>query len=418
MQGEYAIPALRWRSLIECSKPLLIWTRFLQTVSPGAGVVMESPFSLLLSFCSLLAVLPLTSVQAQSDESLLLVSSFAPLPDGGISCLKLNSSEGTLELLHKCGDIPQPFFFDVLPDQNLLCSIYAETFGGPPTEEIASWRLNPQDQKLQLINRSPTQGAASCFVELTRDGKSVLVANYSTGSVISFALQDGKLSAPVSFFQHQGSSVNNQRQQEPHAHCFVISPCGKYAIAADLGTDNLHCYRLDAVTGRLEPAELSLVPLPPGSGPRHLSFHPGGKSLSVINELANTITSFAWDAGSGTLKSLQTISTLPDDFAGVTHTADLKFTPDGRFLYGTNRGHDSIAMYGVQPNGMLKRIGIVDSHGAGPQNLAVSSDGRMLICANMPGKSVAAFRIDQSSGQLTFTAAVELAAPSCIRFLD
>lgn len=379
---------------------------------------MDSSLSLLLSCCSLLAVVPLNAVQAQSDESLLLVSSFAALPAGGISCLKLNSAEGSLQLLHKCGDIPQPFFFDVLPDQNLLCSIYAETFGGAPTEELASWKLNPQDHRLQLISRSPTQGAASCFVEFSPGGNSVLVANYSTGSVTSFALQNGTLSAPVSFFQHQGSSVNNQRQQEPHAHCFVISPCGKYALAADLGTDNLHCYRLDAAAGRLEPSAVPLVPLPPGSGPRHLSFHPGGKSLSVINELANTITSFSWDATTGTLKSLQTISTLPDDFGGVTHTADLKFTPDGRFLYGTNRGHDSIAMYSVQQNGTLKRIGIVDAHGAGPQNLAVSRDGRMLICANMPGGSVAAFRIDQETGKLTFTSAVELAAPSCIRFLN
>lgn len=379
----------------------------------------DSVYSLLITLCSfpLLLGLPLSVVQVQADEPRLLVSSFAPLPEGGVTGLQLNTDSGEFKLLNKCAEIPHPFFFDLSPEQDLLCSIHAETFGGARDEELAAWQFEPKSLHLQPIGRSSTQGTASCFVEFAANGGTVLVANYLTGSVVSFKASAARLSPAVSFFQHRGSSVNPARQQEPHAHCFVISPDGRFAIAADLGTDNLHCYRLNPETGALEPAAVSTVALPPGSGPRHLSFHPNQKSLSVINELACTITTLAWNARDGGMQTLQTISTLPKDFGGVSHCADLKFTPDGRFLYGTNRGHDSIAVYAVQTDGTLERKGLVDSRGAGPQNLAISEDGQILVCANMPGDSVVSFHIDPGNGSLKFASQVQLKSPSCIRFL-
>ena len=366
-----------------------------------------------------LSLLLVFSGSVIADDPLVLVSSFAATPDGGITALRLNTTAGTLSTLQKNSDIPNPFFFDVSPDQTHLFSIFAETFGGSKNEELAAWKLDASTGKIQLINRQSSQGTASCFVECDPTGKSVLVANYASGSVISYAVKkDGALSEPVTFVQHSGSSVNADRQKEAHAHCFVISPNNKFAYAADLGIDQIVCYAFDSQTGKLQPAQQPFVRTPPGTGPRHLTFHPDGKKLYVINELLNSVTRFDFNAESGQLIEGQTISTVPADFTGVSYCADLKITPDGRFLYGTNRGHDSIAMYSIAANGDLSLLGIEPSLGKGPQNLAITRDGKLLLCANMPGNNVAVFRIDTQAGTLTATGTpIAVTSPSCIRIL-
>ncbi len=370
------------------------------------------------SACCLLAFVACNSV-ANADDPLVLISSFASPPQGGISALTLDPKTGSLTLRHKTVDIPQPFFFDVSPDQRTVYSIFAETFGGSQHEEVAAWSLDPRAGTLQLINRLSSRGTASCFVECDPTGRSLLVANYASGSVISMSLaDDGRLSAPVSFVQHTGSSINPERQREPHAHCFVISPDGRYAYAADLGIDQIVCYSLDAATGTLRPAAQPFVRTPPGAGPRHLTFHPNGRCLYVINELSNSVTHYDYTAETGILIERQTLSTLPPDFTGVSYCADLKITPDGKFLYGTNRGHDSVAMYRIGDDGSLTLLGIQPSLGKGPQNLAITRDGGLLLCANMPGNNVAVFRIDAQSGQLTSVGSpLQIDSPSCIRIL-
>ena len=246
----------------------------------------------------------------------------------------------------------------------------------------------------------------------------MVVANYSTGSVASYPVKaDGSLEEAASFIQHTGSSVDPRLQKGPYAHSIVVSPDNRFALAADLGIDQVLTYRLDAAAGKLTPAEPPFVKTPPGAGPRHLTFHPNGKHVYVINELKNSVTVFAYAAATGTLTEQQTISTLPADFTKPSYCADLKITPNGRFLFGTNRGHDSIAAYRIGDDGRLTLLGIEPSLGKGPQNLLITPDGGLLLCANMPGNNLAVFRIDAQGGLKSVGEPLAVTSPSCIRLL-
>ena len=191
-------------------------------------------------------------------------------------------------------------------------------------------------------------------------------------------------------------------------------------LAADLGIDKVLIFELKAETAEITPnAAQAFAELPPGSGPRHLIFHPNGKRVYVINELKNTVTFFDYATETGVLTQQQTISTVPQDFDCISHTADLKITPDGRFLYGTNRGHDSIAIFRIADDGRLSLVTIEPSLGKGPQNLLITPDGRWLLCANMPGDNVAVFAIDASTGGLKSTGEpISIPMPSCIRWVE
>jgi 6-phosphogluconolactonase len=326
--------------------------------------------------------------------------------------------KGVLKPLKRVTGVQSPFFIALSPDKRFLYSI--DEFGGKDNY-VAAFVIEGRAGDLRLLNRQNTQGTASCFVEVDPTGKSVLIANYSSGNVSSFPVKgDGSLGEAASFFQHSGSSANPERQKGPNAHCFVISPDGKHALAADLGIDKVMIYNLDAASAKLAPnAAQPFVKITPGSGPRHLTFHPNGRLVYVINELSNTITVFDWNAADGTLREKQTIATLPKDFTGKSYTADLKITPDGKHLYGTNRGHDSLASYRIAEDGRLTLLTIQPSGGKGPQNLLISPDGRWLLCANMPGGNVVVFQIDAKSGSvLPKGEPVEVPMASCIRWME
>jgi 6-phosphogluconolactonase len=355
-----------------------------------------------------------------AEEPLVFISAFAPGDQGAIHAFTFDAKAAALKPLHRTPNVLNPFFLAVTPDQKFLYSIYAPTFGGEQPEQVAAYRLEGRTGKLSALNRQSTKGTASCYLEVDATGKSVLMANYMTGSVASYGIQaDGSLSEPVSFVQHAGSSVSESRQKGPHAHCFVVSPDNQFAYAADLGLDQILCYRIDAATAKLTPNQQSFVRTPSGGGPRHLTFHPNGKWMYVINELTNSVTLYDYLADSGILLERSTIDTLPADFKGVSNTADLKITPNGKYLYGTNRGHDSIACYAIADDGTLSLLEIIPSLGKGPQNLAITSDGASLICANMAGNNVAVFKISDSAGTLKSAGSpMEIPGPSCIRILE
>ena len=287
-------------------------------------------------------------------------------------------------------------------------------------EYVAAYAIEGRDGNLKRLNEQSARGTASCYLDVDATGKTVVVANYSSGSVAALPVgKDGGLGDAASFLQHEGSSVDLKRQTGPNAHSIVISPDNGFALAADLGIDKILIYQLDVKTAKLTPNTAQpFVKLQPGSGPRHITFHPNGERVYVINELKNTVTDFDYTAGSGTLKERQTISTLPADYEGKSYTADLKITPDGQFLYGTNRGHDSIAIYRIAGDGALTLLGIEPSLGAGPQNLLITPDGRWLLCANMPGNSVVVFQINAQTGGIKVAGEpVVMPMPSCIRWL-
>jgi 6-phosphogluconolactonase len=356
---------------------------------------------------------------AAAKGPLVFVTAFAPGEQGGIHAYEFDSTAGTLTPVRRTEGVENPFFLALSPDRKVLYSIHAKQFGGKENEQVAAYAVVGRTGELRLLNRQSAGGTAACYLDIDRTGKALLVANYASGSVAALPIKaDGSLGEPASFVQHKGSSVNRERQKEPHAHCIVVSPDNKYAFAADLGTDQIVCYKLDPASARLTPNKPPFARSPPGAGPRHLTFYPTGKRVYVINELLNSVTVFDYEADSGTLAQKQTISTLPEDFKGTSYCADVKITPDGRFLYGTNRGHNSVAVYRIGEDGQLSLVAIEPSRGKGPQNLAITPDGAWLLCANMPGNNVTLFRIDSKTGRLKAAGEpIRQTSPSCIMLL-
>ena len=365
-------------------------------------------------------LLVMTSTFLPAAESLVFVSAFASGEKAGIHAFGFDGKTGSLRPLHRTTDVQNPFFLAVSKDKRFLFAVDAEKFGDKVDENVASFAIPDRSGQLKLINRQSSRGAATCYLDVDATGRTVVNANYSSGSVAALEVDaDGKLKPAASFHQHAGSSVDAKRQTGPFAHSIVVSPDNRFALAADLGIDRVLIYQLDAQNPSLTPNPAqTFASLPPGSGPRHLTFHPKRDFVYVINELKNTVTVFVWEPKDGRLTEAQNISTLPADFSGVSYTADVKITPDGRFLFGTNRGHDSIASYRIGDDGKLTLINIQPSGEKGPQNLLVTADGAWLLCANMPGNSVKVFKIDGASGSLTPTGdGAEMPMPSCIQWV-
>ena len=357
----------------------------------------------------------------RADEPIVFISAFNPGDKGAIHAFQFDTENGQLKPLHRTTNLENPFFLSLSPDKRFLYAIDAKQFGGSENEFVAAFALNGRSGKLTRLNRESARGTASCYLDVDRTGKVLLVANYSSGNVAALPVQkDGSLGAASSFVQHIRSGNDSKSQKAARAHSIVASPDNRFVMAADLGLDRIFIYSLKSDSAELAPNRAQpYVPLPPGSGPRHLVFHPDGNRLYAINELKNTVTFFDYATKTGTLILRQTISTLPKDFSGLSHTADLKITPDGRFLYGTNRGHDSIAIFRIQDNGRLSLIKIEPSLGKGPQNLLISPDGHWLLCANMPGDNVIVFAINLKTGSLKASGKpMSIPMPSCIRWLN
>ena len=361
--------------------------------------------------CSVMAM-PL----AADDGLLVFVSAFGKGDAGAIHALRVDTKSGQVKPVHRTTNVENPFFLALSPDRKFLYSIHADNFSDDVNDEIAAFRLEGDTGRMKLINRQSALGTTACYLDVDATGRTLVVANYSSGSVASLPIgKDGSLGKAPTFVQHKGRSVNPTRQAGPHAHCFVISPDNRFVLSADLGLDQVLSYRLDADDAKLTIPRQPFVRTPAGAGPRHLTFHPNGRWVYVIHELSNAVSVLDYNKRSGVLIERQTLSTLPADFDGTSYCADVKVTPDGRFVYGTNRGHDSIAIYRVGKSGKLTTVAIVPSLGKGPQNLAITPDGRLLLCANMPGGNVAVFRIDSKSGGLKSVGdPIKIPSPSCI----
>lgn len=361
-----------------------------------------------------------TAPLARAGDPVVFVSAFASGDKAGIHAFHFDSTAGVLKPLLRTTDVQNPFFLALSRDGRFLYSIDAANFGDEVDEFVAAYAIG-KEGRLMRLGRASSRGTSSCYLDTDATGKAVVVANYSSGSVASLPVKsDGSLAEAASFFQHSGSSVNPERQKGPNAHSIVISPDNRFALAADLGIDKIMIYKLDVSETKLSPGEAQpFAKMQPGSGPRHITFHPDGRHVYAINELANTVTVFDWNVADGTLKEKQTIATLPAGFTGKSYTADVKITPDGKHLYGTNRGHDSIACYRIADDGRLTLVKIEPSQGKGPQNLLVTPDGRWLLCANMPGNNLVVFAIDAATGALKKAGSpVEMPMPSCIRWLE
>ncbi len=250
-------------------------------------------------------------------------------------------------------------------------------------------------------------------------GRYVLVANYGSGSAAMLPTrEDGGLDAASDAHQHEGSSVNEGRQEGPHAHSATIDPTNQFAYIADLGMDQLVGYRLDLQAGKMIPDPAATTNVTPGAGPRHFAFHPSGQFAYVINELDNTIIAFAFDSTTGALSELQIVPTLPDGFAETSHTADIHVSPSGAHLYGTNRGHDSLAIYAIDSRGMLRFVEHELTGGENPRNFAIDPAGRFVLAANQDTSNIVTFRIDGHTGELKKTEQVaSVPNPVCVKIV-
>jgi 6-phosphogluconolactonase len=359
---------------------------------------------------------------AEPTKSLLYIGAYTSGKDAakGITVCDFDSQTGKISNPRLAAEMKNPSFLAIHPNKKVMYAVgeVAES-AGKKGGSVAGFTIG-DDGSLKSINHQSTVGPGPCHVSVDPSGKAVMVANYGGGSVASFPVQEGgSLAEAASFIQHQGSSVNVNRQKAPHAHSIVPDPQGKFAFSPDLGVDKVFIYKLDADKGTLTPNDPPSASVPPGSGPRHFTFHPSGKYAYVINELAFTVTAFAYDAEKGSLTELQTISTLPADSERNGGTAEVVCHPNGKWLYGSNRGPNTIAVLHVDPaTGKLTFIGTQGEGVKWPRNFVLDPTGKWLLVGNEQGNSVTVYSIDPESGELHPTdSRLETPKPACLRFL-
>jgi 6-phosphogluconolactonase len=338
----------------------------------------------------------------------------------GIFRFELDPTTGAWSDPVLAAETENPSFIALHPGGRVLYAVNEiGTFGGAPTGAVSAFAIDDTSGRLTPLGQRPSGGADPCHLAVDRGGRNVLVANYAGGSVAVLPFDaNGRLQPASEVRQHRGSGPDRARQEGPHAHAIVLDGTEHFALAADLGADRIFVYRFDAAAGRLEPNDPAAVALDPGSGPRHLAWHPSRRYLYAINELRSTITALRYDPVPGTAESFQTVTTLPDGFSGTNKAAEIAVSPDGRFLYGSNRGDDSIAVFRIDPiSGVVVSAGHVPTGGRTPRHFAIDPSGRWLLAANQDSDSIVVFRLDPATGrpeQVGRTLAIS--KPVCILF--
>ena len=313
----------------------------------------------------------------------------------GITVYRYDAVTGGLDPVQSVTGYANPTFLAASADGRCLYAVCEEASGA-----VAAFARDAGSGELAELNRQPSGGEGPAHVSVDASGRCVLVANYGSGSVAALPIRDdGSLGEPSSVVQHEGSGPNSNRQEGPHAHMIVPAP-GGHVVAVDLGTDEVITYALDTASGQLQ--RKSAVAMAPGAGPRHIAFAPSGATAWVINELDSTITTCDHDPATGTLTARQTISAVPEGYDAETYTAHIVVSSDGRFVYGSNRGHDSIVTCEVDPaTGELTAIDHTATGGNVPRHFALDPSETRLLVANQNGDNVRVMTRDAASGRLT-----------------
>ena len=337
----------------------------------------------------------------------------------GIYLFRLNLSSGELRHVGTTKGVVNPSFLTLDGRRRYLYAVNeVEEFAGKKSGAVSAFAVDRKTGGLRFLNQQPSLGGAPCYVSLDAAERFLLVANYVGGNVTVLPVRvDGSLGEAADVKQFRGSGVNPGRQEGPHAHCILPDRSGRHVYSCDLGTDKVMIYRFDARGGKLVPNEEPWAQVKPGAGPRHLTFHPGGRHAYVINELDSTVTAFAHDPSRGTLRELQTVPALPADFKGANTGADIHVSPDGKFLYCSNRGHDSIAAFRVDARtGRLSSVAHTPTRGKKPRNFAVDPTGAFLLVANQDSDTIVTFRRDPLTGRLDPAGHVaEVPSPVCLK---
>jgi 6-phosphogluconolactonase len=357
-----------------------------------------------------------------SEKHRVFIGTYSTRGSQGIYRAEFNAATGRLENLQPSFFLPNATYQAIHPNGRLLYSVCEERKDGQRRNgSVCALAVEPKTGRLQLLNRRLSLGDGPCHVCLPAGGQQVLVSNYASGSVAVFPIApDGSLENHTAFIRHHGASgIVPDRQEGPHAHSVTLSPDNRFAFVADLGQDRIRVNRFDAVGGNLLPADSPEVACAPGSGPRHMAFHPDGRHLFLVNELNNTVTVFEYEPEAGILTARQTISTLPPDWSGASQAADIQVSPDGRFLYASNRGHDSLAVFSIAGNrGAIEVREFTPVRGRWPRQFRLTPDGRFLLTANQESDAITIFAVDPDGGGLSPAGEpFPVPAPVCITFL-
>jgi 6-phosphogluconolactonase len=335
----------------------------------------------------------------------------------GIYIYYMNQTTGELQYNSTVSGLINPSFMVVDSNNTHLYAVNEITACYGATGSVSAFSIDTRTANLTYINSQPTMGLAPCHLSLDITSRYVFAANYASGSICVLPIQDdGCLGEVNHVVQHAGSGLIEERQSAPHAHMVLPSPDGRFILAVDLGTDEILAYRLDQIRGLLLAADSYSTKLSPGTGPRHLRFHPNGRFVYVLGELSSTIDVFDYDQASAAFYEKQKISTLPDNYNGRTSGAEIQVHPSGKFVYASNRGHNSIAIFSVDAHsGKLSLTGHQSSQGSIPRHFTIDPSGSFLLVANQNSDNVVTFRIDQKTGNLSSVGSNHVPTPVCIQ---
>jgi len=344
----------------------------------------------------------------ENPDITMTIGTYTDATSEGIYAVDFNTKTGELSGLKLMAKSPSPSYLAWSPGHGLLYAVN-ELEGG----QVSAYKY--EGDTLIAINEAGTNGIHPCYVDVNDKGDKVAVANYSSGNGAVFELkEDGSIADSLFTYQHSGNGPNADRQEAPHAHCSIFSPDGRFVYVVDLGIDQVKGY---PTAGQSIGSGFTALELEPGDGPRHLIFHPNKLQAFLINELSNTVVSLAIDTATGIFKVIDRESTIPEDFTEHSQCADIHLSSDGKFLYGSNRGHNSIAIFSVAETGKLERIGVEPVHGEWPRNFTLSPDEKFLLVANKDTDNIAIFSRDAKTGMLTYTGnQMSLSKPVCLKF--
>jgi 6-phosphogluconolactonase len=362
----------------------------------------------------------LTVRTAETDDYLIYAGTYTGGASKGIYAFRFQLSTGKAISIGLAAETVSPSFLAVHPDRRTLYAVNEAPGSDGGNGSISAFAIDGKTGRLTFLNKVSSGGRDPCHLTIDQYGRWLLAANYSSGSVSVFPIRDnGRLGAASAFVQHSGSGKDPRRQEGPHAHSVNLSPDGCFLLVSDLGLDKILIYRFDSAKGSLAANDPPFVKLSAGAGPRHISFHPNGRFVYQINELNSTLTAFAYDADGGSLREVETISTLPQGFSGNSTTAEVAVHPDGTFVYGSNRGHDSIAVFAIKGDKcILEPVEYVSTRGKTPRQFAIDPTGNYLFAANQNSGEIVVFRIDRTTGKLTATDGVlKVPSPVCVVFV-
>jgi 6-phosphogluconolactonase len=350
----------------------------------------------------------------------------------GIYVSRFRATTGEFSEPVLAAEMINPSFLTVSPDHRFLYAVSEDPLSvGPPLDHssyVSSFAIDSATGRLRLLNTVPASGTSTCFISMDKTGKYVMMANFGSGSVSVIRVRDdGSLGELTSFIQDVGSGVDPRIQFEPHPHSIVVSPDNRYAIVSDLGLDRVLIFRFDGQTGRLSPPDPPFATVYPGSGPRHFAFSPSGKFGYQLSEMSGTVDVFAWESSKGSLSAVQRVQTVPHDFLGGNHSAEIEVHPNGRFLYESNRrtkneeerAPDTIGVYSVDPQtGVLTLVEQSLTGGVMPRFFTIDPTGAYLLAANQISNNVVLYKIDPSSGRLSKTdTEIKVDTPVCLKFV-